>query len=86
MDLPEEEKTRGLIMLSAHHSFADGVSSICLALAVSDEYGREYFVPGKDAKPWESWLIRFLFPFYIPYILYLTVGTWTDSNFLTKNK
>jgi len=36
-------------MLAAHHSFCDGVSIICMALALSDEYGREYFIPGKDA-------------------------------------
>lgn len=47
--LPEERKNKGLIIFKAHHCFCDGTSIICFSLALSDDYGREYFVPGKDA-------------------------------------
>jgi len=30
-----------------HHSLADGISTACVALALSEEYGREYFVAVK---------------------------------------
>ena len=52
LDRPEDERTKGMVLLYAHHSLCDGVSIICMALALSDEYGREYFVPGKDAQWW----------------------------------
>lgn len=84
--LPEEHRAKGLVILKGHHSFCDGVSIMCMALALSEEYGREYFVPGKDAKWYEALAIRLMSPFYLPKIINESILSKPDKNFLTKRK
>jgi len=70
--LPEKERTKGIVILKAHHSFCDGVSMMCMTLALSDEYGRDFFVKSADAKWYEALFIRLMSPFYVPIILWKT--------------
>ena len=32
----------------AHHSLADGISTACLALAISEEYNRDYYIKTRE--------------------------------------
>jgi len=49
-----------MIIFKAHHSFCDGVSIMCMTLALSEEYSRDYFVKSKDAKWYEAIFVRIL--------------------------
>ena len=57
-DVPENERSKGMIILKAHHSFCDGVSIMCMCLALSEEYSRDYFVKSNDAKWYETLFIK----------------------------
>ena len=41
-------EARTILFWKNHHSFCDGVSIMLFNLALSEDYGREYFVKGKD--------------------------------------
>lgn len=59
-DIPENERPKGMIIFKAHHSLCDGVSVMCMTLALSEEYKRDYFVKSNDAKWYETIFIRIL--------------------------
>lgn len=44
----ENGKKCSILFWKNHHSFCDGVSIMLFNLALSEEYGRDYFVKGKD--------------------------------------
>jgi hypothetical protein len=61
--IPKEERPGSILFMKAHHALCDGVSILCIPLALSDEYGRDYFINSKDAKWYERLAIRLLMPF-----------------------
>lgn len=69
-----------------HHSFCDGISVMCMTLALSEEYDRSYFVKGQDASWFQAIGVRLMMPFYIPQILKDTVLARADDNMFTRNK
>ena len=65
-------KEGGIIVYKSHHSFSDGISNMCMSLAMSSGYHRSYFIKGDDA-PWYIRIItRLSFPFMIPFLLWDT--------------
>jgi hypothetical protein len=75
-----------MIVFKAHHSFCDGVSIMCMCLALSEEYNRDYFVKSNDAKWYETLFIKFFSVFQIPLILQKSLFMKKDRNFITFNK
>jgi hypothetical protein len=57
-DLPEDMKSHGFIIFRAHHSLCDGISIMCMTLAMGAEYNRDYFIKSKDAKWWEILFVK----------------------------
>lgn len=53
-------KGAGLSMFKAHHSLCDGVSIMCMILAMGEDFSRDYFVPVKDAKWYEAVFVRII--------------------------
>jgi hypothetical protein len=75
-----------MIIFKAHHSLCDGVSVMCMTLALSEEYSRDYFVKSNDAKWYETIFIKIFSVFQIPMILSKTLFLRKDRNFITFNK
>lgn len=85
--LPEDQKTKGMIILKAHHSFCDGVSVMCMTLSLAEsEYGRDFFIKSEDMKWYQELLVKILFPLQIPFIFMKNFLNKTDVNFITKRK
>jgi NRPS condensation-like uncharacterized protein len=82
----EEKGPFGMTIFKAHHSFCDGVSVMCMTLALSEEYGREYFVKSADAKWYEELFVKLISPFSIFKIIWNTTLATTDRNFITERK
>ena len=69
-----------------HHSLADGISTACVALALSEEYGRDYFVKVAEPSFLQVMFIKLLAPFYLPAMLLQTLTIKPDQNFITRGK
>jgi hypothetical protein len=82
----DPNNTLGLTIFKAHHSFCDGVSIMCMTLALSEEYGRDYFIKSKDAKWYEALFVKLISPLSIFKILKDTLFGRTDTNFIVKSK
>lgn len=82
----DPNNTLGLTIFKGHHSFCDGVSVMCMTLALSEEYGRDYFVKSKDAKWYEALFVKLISPLSIFKIMKDTVFSNTDTNFIVKSK
>ena len=54
----------------SHHSLADGVSQIALNLQFDETYAIDKLVPFKEIGFLNRCLVRAMFPFYLPIILY----------------
>jgi len=74
------------MLWKAHHSFCDGISVMCMTLALSEEYDKSYFIKAEDASWLESIGIRLMIPFYLPKIMMQTFFDWADTNILMRNK
>lgn len=59
----EDGKTKSIIIMKSHHSFADGASLVSWNLAMSSEYDRNYLVKFTDAPWYQILLVRLLVPF-----------------------
>lgn len=69
-------------MYKQHHSLADGISQMCLHMAMSDEYNTSKMLPIKEV-PWISrMLLRILTPLYILKIVIDTLKKKIDHNLL----
>ena len=76
-----------LIIFKSHHSFCDGVSVMCMAMALSHEYDRSYFIKGKDASLFQRIFTRMSFPFIFPMVLFKTLMMMAPKdNIITKNR
>lgn len=51
-DRPPEKRAKGVSMMKVHHSFADGVSVMCVPLGLSEEFDGSFWVNSKDASWW----------------------------------
>ena len=59
----EDGQQRSVLFWKNHHSFCDGVSIMLFNLALSEEYGRDYFVKGKDMTLFQKIAIKLMVPF-----------------------
>jgi hypothetical protein len=59
---------------------------MCMTLALSEEYGRDYFVKSADAKWYEALFVKLISPFQIFKIFASTAFARQDDNFITKAK
>ena len=59
----EDGQQRSVLFWKNHHSFCDGVSIMLFNLALSEEYGRDYFVKGKDMTLFQQIAIKLMVPF-----------------------
>ena len=85
--LPDNLKTKGMIIFKAHHSFCDGVSVMCMTLSLAEsEYGRDFFIKSEDSKWYEQLAVRLLFPLQLPNIFKQNFMSKKDVNFITKRK
>ena len=57
-----------------HHSLADGISTACVALALSEEYSSDYFVKVKLPTFFQVCFIKFMAPFYLAAIALNILG------------
>lgn len=79
------KQVKGFTAFKGHHALCDGVSIMCLSLAMSEEYSRDYFVKSKDAKWYEELFVKLMALTEIPRILALGFLP-TDKNFITKRR
>lgn len=86
--MPEEERAGGLLIWKCHHSFCDGVSVVCLTLALSMHYDKSYFIKPytQDVPLWQTLFIRLMTPFYLPKIYFKTLWHKDEDNCFTKKK
>lgn len=73
-------------MWKSHHSFCDGVSIMCMSLAMSVTYDRSYFVGSADIPLYQQILLKLMVPFYIPLSIWRNVLFRRDKNFITAKK
>ena len=73
-------------MWKSHHSFCDGVSIMCMSLAMSVTYDRSYFVKTADISLLQQILLKLMVPFYIPLSIWKNVLLRGDKNIITAKK
>lgn len=85
VDSPTPKQTKGFTAFKAHHALCDGISIMCLSLAMSEEYSRDYFVKSNDAKWYEEIFVKLMALKEIPKVL--SYGFLrNDKNFITKRR
>lgn len=86
--LPESIRPKGLLIWKSHHGLSDGVSVMCMVLAMSTHYDKSMFLkPYTRSTPWwQVMLLRLSFPLYIPGILATTMLAKQDRNYITEKK
>ena len=84
--LPEDQRSKGLLIWKCHHSFCDGVSVMCMTLALTQDYSRDYFIASKDASFLQQAAIKLMVPFMLPKVLMNTTFARQDKNCFTKRK
>jgi hypothetical protein len=62
-DYVDDGKKCSIMIWKSHHSLMDGVSIMSLNLAMSEDYGREYFVKSKDLSFLEKLMLKLSVPF-----------------------
>mmetsp|Transcript_12966 Transcript_12966/g.20083 ORF Transcript_12966/g.20083 Transcript_12966/m.20083 type:complete len:112 (-) Transcript_12966:785-1120(-) len=82
---PGSDTSVGVLFFKAHHSFCDGVSIMCLTLAMSEEFSRDYFIKSRDASLLERIFVRVMMPFKLPQLVY-KFSLKTDNNFITHRR
>jgi len=82
----EDLKTKGFIILKAHHSLCDGVSIMCMILSAGSEYSRDYFIKSSDPKWWEILFVNLICILQLPRVLLGTVFARKDHNYITDAK
>jgi len=58
-----------IVMFKAHHSFADGISVMCMSLFMSEEYDRSFLIKTVDATLFQKIIIKVAVLFYIPVLI-----------------
>lgn len=61
--IPKEQRPKAIFFWKCHHSFCDGVSVLCLPLALSDDFSRDYFLKSTDATLLQRLAVKLLVPF-----------------------
>lgn len=72
----------------SHHALMDGASIMSFNLAMSEDYGREYFVKSKDLSFIQRLLLKLSIPLQLPVLalnIYKSMKK-IDLNMITKNK
>jgi NRPS condensation-like uncharacterized protein len=84
---PEDNKeVHGLLIWKCHHCFCDGVSVMCMTLAMSEDYSKDYFIKAEDVSYLNAFLIRLTMPLYIPALVLSSVLNRRDTNPINANK
>ena len=74
-----------MCIFKANHALCDGVSIMCLSMAMAEEYSRDYFIKSKDARWYEVIYIKLMAILEIPKIL--TLALWKkDDNYIVKRR
>jgi hypothetical protein len=86
--LPESLRPQGLLIWKSHHGLGDGMSIMCMVLAMSTHYDKSMFLkPYTRTTPWwQAMLLRLSFPLYVPGILATTFFAKQDKNYITQRK
>ena len=74
------DDTKGLVVWRAHHSLADGISSMALNLQLDETYDISKLIPFKPVSHLYRWMVRLMVPFYIPVILWESLMMGVDRN------
>lgn len=84
---PEDNKdVHGLLIWKCHHCFCDGVSVMCMTLAMSEEYNKDYFIKAEDVSYLNAFLIRLTMPLYIPALVLSSIFNRADKNPINSQK
>lgn len=84
-DPSEEAGAKGMCIFKANHALCDGVSIMCLSMAMAEEYARDYFIKSNDAKWYEVIAIKLLAILEIPKVLMMTLAT-QDQNYIISRR
>lgn len=83
----EVSKQEVLIAIwKSHHCLMDGVSSIFVTAASSNEFDKSYFIPSRAISFPEKLMLKIMTPIYAMQIAYEALGGSRDRNIVTKNK
>lgn len=72
--------TKGIVIWKAHHSFADGISSMAMNLQLDEEYDIEKLLPFKPVGFMQRLMVRAMVPLYLPIILWESYLRRRDRN------
>ena len=75
-----DDDTMGIVIWKAHHSLADGVSSMAMNLQFDRTYDASKLIPFKPIGFCQRWMVRACVPFYIPIILWESYLRRKDRN------
>lgn len=74
------DETKGICIWKAHHSLADGLSSMAMNLQIDEKYDIEKLLPFKPIGFWQRVAVRCMAPFYFPLILWESYLRRRDRN------
>ena len=81
----EDHKTKGMCIFKANHALCDGVSIMCLSMAMAEEYSRDYFIKSNDAKWYEVIFVKLLAIASIPKAILMGLVS-SDNNYITRRR
>lgn len=81
----EDQKNKGMCIFKANHALCDGVSIMCLSMAMAEEYSRDYFIKSKDAKWYEVLFVKLMALASVPTALLMACSSG-DNNFITRRR
>ena len=74
------DDTKGIAIWKSHHSFADGLSIFSWNLQMDETYDITKLIPFKPVPLYKRCLLRAMFPFYLPIILWESYLRRKDKN------
>ena len=74
-----------MVIFKTNHALCDGVSIMCLSMAMGEEYARDYFIKSNDARWYEVIAIKLLAFAEIPKFISM-VFTKSDDNYIIKRR
>ena len=79
----ENGEKKAILINKSHHSLCDGISGMCMTLAMSEEYDPSYFVKTREASWLEELTAQLFFAFQIPQVLMHMFPKRMPQNFIT---
>jgi len=75
-----QDDIKGICIWKAHHSLADGMSSMAFNLQMDETYDISKLIPFKEIGFWQRFMVRAMIPFYLPIILWESYLRRRDRN------